>query len=169
MNAIETTLATTNKAFIAYMMGNQTLVKDYQTLVAQGATIVEIGVPFTDPVADGPVIQAAGLKALRAGVTLQGLLTTIGTITAKPAPIVLMTYLNPLFAIGYESFAQQCQRNGVSGVIVPDMPFEESHQLRQLLEAHDVLLITLVTATSTGERLTQMLKKSAWFYLCGDS
>lgn len=163
MNPIETSLAATNKAFIAYMMGNQTLAKDYQTLVDQGATVVEIGVPFTDPVADGAIIQTAGLKALHAGITLQGILTTIGSLPSKPAPIVLMTYLNPLFALGYEAFAQQCQRNGVSGVIVPDMPFEESQPLRLLLEAHGVLLITLVTATSTGERLTQMLKEARGF------
>lgn len=163
MNPIETSLAATNKAFIAYMMGNQTLAKDYQTLVDKGATVVEIGVPFTDPVADGAIIQTAGLKALHAGITLQGILTTIGSLPSKPAPIVLMTYLNPLFALGYEAFAQQCQRNGVSGVIVPDMPFEESQPLRLLLEVHGVLLITLVTATTEGSRLKGMLKEARGF------
>lgn len=163
MNAIESKLEQTDKAFISYMMGNATLAADYATLVEQGTSIVEIGVPFTDPVADGAVIQAAGLKALRAGITLTSIFETIAKIPVKTAPIVLMTYLNPIFAMGYKTFAKTCRKTGVSGVIVPDLPFEENATLKKYLDAENIILITLITATTTAERMQRIMQEARGF------
>ena len=119
-----------------------------------GAPIVEIGVPFSDPVADGPAIQAASQVALAQGMTLGGALAEAGHAARDHGlQPVLMGYLNPLLAYGPERFAAACAEQGVAGVIVPDLPLEEAGGLRPLLKEHDVSLVELVAPTSGPQRL----------------
>ena len=127
--AIEQQVATGGKAFIPYIMagdgGLQNLREQLLFLQESGATAIELGIPFSDPVADGPTIQEAGKRALVSGVTLRGVLEGIMTLRNEVTiPIVLMTYLNPVFRYGIEAFAKDCADAGVSGLIVPDLPLE---------------------------------------------
>jgi tryptophan synthase alpha chain len=119
-----------------------------------GCRLLEIGVPFSDPVADGPVIQQASQQALARGMTLAGALElAAGAVRRHGLAVVLMGYLNPVLAFGPERFAAACREAGVAGVIVPDLPLEEAAGLRDLLADHGVCLVELVAPTSSDERL----------------
>ena len=119
-----------------------------------GCRIVEIGVPFSDPVADGPVIQQASQRALAGGMTLAGALDLAAEAVRRfDLAVVLMGYLNPILGYGPERFAAACRQAGVSGVIVPDLPLEEAAGLRRLLAEHEVCLVELVAPTSGEDRL----------------
>ncbi len=129
-----------------------------------GCGLVEIGVPFSDPVADGPAIQAASRIALDGGMTLAGALALAGEASGDLglAP-VLMGYLNPVLSFGPERFAAACARQGVAGVIVPDLPLEEAAGLRALLREHGVSLVELVAPTSGPERLAAYGRQATGF------
>jgi len=133
-------------------------------LEAMGATAIELGIPFSDPVADGPIIEAAGMRALEQGVTLTDVLNTL--IEGKgqfQVPIVLMTYLNPVFRFGIPAFFERAAACGVTGVIIPDLPFEESLQLFDGIARHDIAVIPLVTLTSSPKRIESILKQAEGF------
>lgn len=119
-----------------------------------GADIIEIGVPFSDPVADGPVVEAASVRALAQGVTLASIL---GDLEKKRkdinAEIVLMGYLNPFLQYGYEALARDAARAGVAGFIVPDLPLEEAGKLKEILKAHDIALVPLVGPNTSRDRM----------------
>jgi tryptophan synthase alpha chain len=117
-----------------------------------GADLVELGVPFSDPLADGPVIHAAGTRALQAGVTLHGVLQAAARI-AERLPVVLMCYANPLLARGVERFAGELAAAGVSGLIVPDLPLEEADGVRDACDAAGLALVPLIAPTTPDERL----------------
>ncbi|MDT0192709.1 MULTISPECIES: tryptophan synthase subunit alpha [unclassified Exiguobacterium] len=155
-------------AFVPYIMagdgGMDRLIPTIVGLERMGATAIELGIPFSDPVADGPIIEAAGMRALKAGVTLEMVLNHL--IEGKDqfnVPIVLMTYLNPVFRFGVQPFFDQANECGVSGVIIPDLPFEESLQLFADVNRHDVAVIPLVTLTSSEARTTSILEKAEGF------
>ena len=119
-----------------------------------GCRIVEVGIPFSDPVADGPVIQASSQRALEQGMTLTRTLELAGQVQAEHGlAVVLMGYLNPILHMGPEKFAAACRQASVAGVIVPDLPLEESGGLRALLLEADVDLIDLVAPTTGTDRL----------------
>ncbi|MCZ8537751.1 tryptophan synthase subunit alpha [Paenisporosarcina quisquiliarum] len=165
---IEQQVATGGKAFIPYIMagdgGLQNLREQLLFLQESGATAVELGIPFSDPVADGPTIQEAGKRALTSGVTLRGVLEEIGRIRHEiTIPIVLMTYLNPVFRYGIEKIAQDCAEAGVSGLIVPDLPLEESAMVKDEFSKHDLALVQLVSLTSPQERIERIAKASEGF------
>jgi tryptophan synthase alpha chain len=120
-----------------------------------GADLVELGVPFSDPLADGPVIHAAATKALEAGATLH-LVLEAGQRIAELLPVVLMCYANPLFARGPERFAAELAERGISGLIVPDLPLEESAAVLEACDAHGIALVPLVAPTTPDARLTQI-------------
>ncbi len=120
-----------------------------------GADLVELGVPFSDPLADGPVIQAAGTEALRAGATLGGVLE-VCEVLAPRLPVVLMCYANMVLARGPEVFAQRAVDAGASGLIVPDLPFEESGAVLEACDAAGLALVPLVAPTSPEERLARI-------------
>jgi len=125
---------------------------------------MEIGVPFSDPVADGPVIQASSQKALAQGVTLNEALEMAGTAHREHGlEIVLMGYLNPILHLGAQEFTSACQREKVAGVIVPDLPPEESAGLRAMLAENDVSLIDLVAPTTSQTRLEAIAPQAAGF------
>lgn len=134
-------------------------------LVAGGADIIELGVPFTDPMADGPAIQAGNIRALGAGVTLAALLDIAAGFRARHAqvPLVLMGYLNPVLAMGAEAFASRAAAAGLDGVIIVDMPPEEADELLPHLGACGLHLIRLATPTTDDARLPAVLNGASGF------
>lgn len=121
-----------------------------------GCSLVEIGIPFSDPVADGPVIQAASQKVLEQGMTLRKTLDLAAAASRDHnLTVVLMGYLNPILKMGSEAFAEACGKAAVAGVIVPDLPLEEADDLRELLRARDTDLVDLVAPTTDPDRLTR--------------
>ncbi|MBE3102887.1 MAG: tryptophan synthase subunit alpha [Bacilli bacterium] len=166
--AIDQQVATGGRAFIPYIMagdgGLSKLRKQLLFLQEAGATAVELGIPFSDPVADGPTIQEAGKRALAEGITLRGVLEEIGRLQNEVTiPIVLMTYLNPVFQYGIEAFAKTCAEVGVSGLIVPDLPLEESAIVHDEFIKYDLALIQLVSLTSPQDRIERIAKASEGF------
>jgi tryptophan synthase alpha chain len=132
--------------------------------VAQAADAVEIGVPFTDPMADGVTIQRSSRAALDSGVSLRWILDELGRREdALAAPVLLMSYLNPLLAFGFEALAERSADVGVSGFIVPDLPFEESAPLAAALDARGLALVQLVTPATPPDRLAMLCARSQGF------
>jgi tryptophan synthase alpha chain len=132
--------------------------------VASVADVVEIGVPFTDPMADGMTIQRASHAALQSGVTLRWILSELGALEPRPGPpLILMSYLNPLLAFGLDSLRIAVERAGVSGFIVPDLPFEESGELKAALGENGPALIQMVTPVTPSERLRSLCAASEGF------
>ncbi|MEO0422677.1 MAG: tryptophan synthase subunit alpha [Pseudomonadota bacterium] len=132
--------------------------------IAGAADVVEIGVPFTDPMADGMSIQRASHAALEAGVSLRWIFDQIEALDDRPTtPLLLMSYLNPLLAFGYEALAERAAQVGVAGFIVPDLPFEESAELREALTAKGVALVQLVSPLTSDERLPVVCGASGGF------
>ncbi|HZV75829.1 MAG TPA: tryptophan synthase subunit alpha [Conexibacter sp.] len=120
-----------------------------------GADLVELGVPFSDPLADGPVIHAAGVEALRNGATV-GQILELGAALAPRVPVVLMCYANIVYARGFEAFAAALRAHDVSGLIVPDLPLEEAPELRAACDSQGVALVPLVAPTTPPERLERI-------------
>lgn len=154
--------------FVPYIVagdgGMARLAEQIALLEASGVAAIELGIPFSDPVADGPTIQRAGMRALEAGVTLRSVLDMLReTRLGRKVPIVLMTYFNPIFSFGVAEFAAACVDSGVDGIIVPDVPMEEEAVLASALAEHDVAFIRLVALTSTLERMRQLARRAEGF------
>jgi tryptophan synthase alpha chain len=148
-------------ALVCYLMGGDpTLDASEQLLLAldqAGADVIELGVPFSDPIADGEVLQQAALRALQAGTTLHGLLGLAGRVKGRvKAPIVLMGYCNPFFALGFERFAAEAAAVGLCGAIVPDVPLEEAGPLREALAKRGLAWVPLCAPTTGDERLAKI-------------
>jgi tryptophan synthase alpha chain len=143
-------------ALMPYLMGGYPDLEGSAAIGAAyadgGADLVELGVPYSDPLADGPVIQAAGSAARLAGATLDGVLT-VGERLAPRIPVVLMLYANLVFAAGAEAFAQRLADHGISGLIVPDLPLEEAPDVLAACDAVGVALVPLVAPTTPDDRL----------------
>jgi len=133
--------------------------------VAAGADMLELGVPFSDPLADGPVIQQATHTALQQGITLGRCLEMAGELRQQgiTAPFILMGYFNPIMAYGLEAFCQACQQTGVDGLIVPDLPPEEGDELENACRPHGLALIYLLAPTSAPERVELICQRSQGF------
>jgi len=146
-------------ALMPYLMaGFPTLddsVRIGEACVHAGADLLELGVPYADPLADGPVIQAAGTRALAAGANMAGVLK-VARALAPSVPVVLMCYANMVFAPGAEAFVERLARTGVSGVIVPDLPLEEATDVRDACDGHGLALVPLVAPTTPPERLASI-------------
>jgi tryptophan synthase alpha chain len=123
--------------------------------VEEGADLIELGIPFSDPLADGPVVHHAGTVALRAGVTVQRALD-LGRALAVHVPVVAMCYSNPILARGVDRFLDALSEASISGLIVPDLPLEEADQLRSLCDARGVALVPLVAPTTPEERMARI-------------
>ncbi|MDQ7087968.1 MAG: tryptophan synthase subunit alpha [Acidobacteriota bacterium] len=131
---------------------------------AARAAVVEVGVPFSDPMADGATIQRASRRALEAGVTLEWILEQLEALREElAAPVVLMSYLNPLLAGGLERCVRRAAAAGVAGMIVPDLPLEEAGLLRELLQRESMALVQLVTPVTAPGRLDRLVRASAGF------
>ncbi|MFJ7972430.1 tryptophan synthase subunit alpha [Psychrobacillus sp. NPDC096389] len=153
------------KAFIPYIMGGDgSLSEQILFLQEAGATAIEVGIPFSDPVADGPTIQRAGERALQNGVTLSTILEELSGIRDEVTiPLVIMTYINPILSYGIDAFAQACGKSGVYGLIVPDVPLEESEMLKRAFLETDVALIPLVSLTSPPDRIEKIVAAGEGF------
>lgn len=156
-------------AFVAYIMGGDpdadTALEILKGLPAAGADVIELGFAFSDPMADGPAIQLAARRALKAGATLNTTLELARRFreTDQATPLILMGYLNPLETHGLKHFASDAAAAGIDGVIVVDAPPEESHELDDALAGADVSRIWLATPTTNDERLKLLLKGSSGF------
>lgn len=156
------------KALILYMTGGDpSLSKNAELipeLARQGVDLIELGIPFSDPVADGPVIQEASTRALKRGTTVESILKTVAKVRVKSeVPIILMGYYNPIFRYGDERFVKEARRSGVDGVIIPDMPLEESASFLKLCRREKLDLIFLVAPTSSLERKKKIAAASTGF------
>jgi len=155
-------------ALIAYVTGGDPkpglTPKIVGALIGGGADIVEIGIPFSDPIADGPTIQAASVRALRAGATPRVVLELAREIREdNDVPIVLLTYLNPIFRMGLRRFAVEARRCRVSGLIVPDIPVEEASAYKQAVEACGIDTIFLAAPSTSVERLRRIIGHTSGF------
>lgn len=126
-----------------------------RTLEQKGIDLIEIGIPFSDPMADGPVIQAAATRALHNGMNLRHLFAQLETIRPEVRiPLILMGYLNPILQYGFENFCRDCRRTGIDGIIIPDLPFREYETTyRAIAERYDVKVIMLITPETSDERI----------------
>ena len=143
----------------------ETSLRLLNAMAKAGADIIEIGVPFSDPMADGPVIQAACERALKAGMSLAGVLELVRRFRAgnRETPIVLMGYLNPIEAMGYQAFSEAAAKAGVDGVLTVDLPPEESAGLRAALVAKGLDCVFLLAPTSTVERAARVCEAGSGF------
>ncbi len=163
-------LARKNRAgFIAYVMAGdpdpETGLAILNGLPAAGADFIELGIPFSDPMADGPPIQRAALRALAAGMSLEGVfdLARRFRATDTTTPIILMGYLNPIVSLGYEAFAAKAAAAGVDGLIAVDCPPEEADTLADALDANGVDLVRLATPTTDDARLVIVARRTRGF------
>jgi tryptophan synthase alpha chain len=131
--------------------------------IANVGDVVELGIPFSDPMADGMTIQRSSFVALQKGVSLEWIFTQLENAGEIDAPLVMMSYLNPLLAFGYEKLAKRAASTGVCAFIVPDLPFEECAEIRVALEAEGVGLIQLVTPATPDDRLAMLADASKGF------
>ena len=150
LTAGDPNLATTRAALLA--------------LQEAGADLVELGIPYSDPLADGPVIQAAAGRALAAGTTLAGVLELLSSLKGElKLPVVLFTYSNPLLNCGMESFCQQAAAAGAAGLLVPDLPLEEAERLSPIAAAAGLDLVLLVAPTTPPQRMARIVAASRGF------
>lgn len=172
MNRIEKVFkklkAQDKKAFIPYIMAGDPSLEKTEEIVLMfeecGADIVELGVPFTDPLADGPTIQRAAERALKNGVTLKKVIALVRDLRRKTKiPLVLMTYYNPVFKYGEERFIADAKDAGVDGVIIPDLPPDEAGEFTRLAKNADIASIFLLAPTSTDERIKKVARASTGF------
>lgn len=155
-------------AFIAYITAGDPNLASTGDIVLSlekaGVDIVELGIPFSDPLADGPVIQQASYRALKNGATLKKIFAVTQRLrTRTDIPIVFMTYFNPVLQYGLKKFFVSCVNAGVDGVIVPDLPYEEAGELIRLGRRHGVATIFLAAPTSTQRRLAKIAANSSGF------
>ncbi len=126
-----------------------------ETLQSRGVDMIEVGIPFSDPMADGPVIQDAATKALRNGMSLRKLFSQLdGIRETVSVPLILMGYMNPIYQYGFDNFFRECKRTGVDGAIIPDLPFKDYMELvKPVADKYDVRVIMLITPETSDERI----------------
>lgn len=161
------------KAFVAFITGGdpdlETSEKLILAMAESGADVIEIGIPFSDPIAEGPVIQAADERALLQGCTTDKLFDMVKRLREKTQiPLLFMTYLNPVYTYGREAFLKRCRESGLDGLIVPDMPFEEKGEMEELCRNYGVDLISMVSPTSE-HRIAMIAKEAKGFVYCVSS
>lgn len=161
------------KAFIGFLTaGDPSLDKTEEfilSMVSAGADLIEIGIPFSDPIAEGEVIQRANIRALSTGTTLDKVFQMVKALRTKTqVPLVFLTYLNPVFTYGYDHFFRECGENGVDGVIIPDIPFEERGELLPFSKKYGIDIISLVAPTS-DERIAKIAGCAQGFVYCVSS
>ena len=155
------------KAFIPFITaGDPSLAKTEEFILEMeraGADLIEIGIPFSDPIAEGVVIQEADIRSLAAGTTTDKAFDMVLDLRKKTEiPLVFMTYVNPVFHYGYEKFFSRCQEAGIDGIIIPDLPFEEKGELEDIAAAHGVDLISMIAPTSK-QRIRDIAREAKGF------
>ena len=166
-DAIRTAKSRGGPAIVAYLTAGFPTKEQFLTqlnAIGTAADVIEIGVPFTDPMADGATIQRSSRVALEQGVSLRWILDQLTTARDKPkAPLLLMSYLNPLLAFGIDKLPAAMSRAGVSGIIVPDLPYEECSDLRMALSKEDIALVQFVTPVTPDDRMKMLCDASGGF------
>ncbi|OON91135.1 MAG: tryptophan synthase subunit alpha [Candidatus Epulonipiscium fishelsonii] len=162
-----------NKAFIPFITAGDPSIEVSRELIlamqAEGASLIEIGLPFSDPVAEGITIQKANMRALANGTTTDKIFDMIASIKDEiKVPLAIMTYINPIFTYGVDRFMKKCKEVGVSGVIVPDMPFEEKGEIYDICKQYGIKLVSLIAPTSTN-RLEKIASEAEGFLYCVSS
>lgn len=158
--------ASDGPALVAFMTAgypSRERFREHLAAIAAGADVVEIGVPFSDPMADGVTIQRSSESALRQGVTLRWILDELAAMPALDTPLLLMSYLNPLLSFGFERLAQEALRARVCGFIVPDMPLDEGAAFSAALDAVGLARVQMVTPVTTPERMQRLCQASQGF------
>jgi tryptophan synthase alpha chain len=150
-------------AFLTAGFPSRDKFRQHLQAVAAGADVVEIGVPFTDPMADGVTIQRSSHAALAQGVSLRWIFSELEAMPRLKTPLLLMSYLNPLLAFGIKHLADAATNAGVSGFIVPDLPLDESAEMRAALDARGIALVQMVTPVTKPERMKQLCAGSQGF------
>lgn len=158
------------KAFIAFLTAGDpdadSTVSFILDIEAAGADLIEIGIPFSDPTAEGKVIQEANIRALRGGMTTEVVFDIVRKVREhSEVPLVFMTYLNPVFHYGYERFFTRCEELGVDGIIIPDLPFEEKEEVALPAAAHNVSLISMIAPTSESRIRTIASQAEGFLYV----
>ena len=161
------------KALIAFITGGDPDIETTEKLILSmeeaGADIIEIGIPFSDPVAEGMVIQEASARALAGGCTVDKLFDMVKRLREKTnIPLLFMTYANPIYAYGKERFMAKCSETGIDGIIVPDVPFEEKEEFEHECNRFNICLISLIAPTS-GERAEKIACETQGFLYCVSS
>lgn len=152
------------KAFIAFLTAGDPIkektIEYIYEIEKAGASLIEIGIPFSDPIAEGPVIQEANIRALKHHITTDQVFEIVAEVRQhSQIPLCLMTYLNPVFHYGYDRFFKKCQETGVDGIIIPDCPFEESQEVKEVAKLYDIKVISMIAPTSQDR--IQMIAKEA--------
>ena len=155
------------KAFIPFLTCGdpdlETTAATVRAMAANGADLIELGIPFSDPTAEGPVIQEANLRALRGGVTTDQVFALVQDLRRDvTVPLVFMTYANVVFTYGAEAFFARCQSVGVDGIILPDLPYEEKGEFQAACRKHGVALISMIAPTSAG-RIAKIAREAEGF------
>ena len=164
---ITKTFSDNKKKLVTFITGGdpnfETSKKIIKTIAKNGADIIEIGMPFSDPMADGPTIQLSSLRAIKQGINLDHIFSICKYLrnTNNKIPIILMGYYNVVFHYGVEKFIYQCQQNGVDGLIIVDLQPEEDTELLSAMQSTNMDLIRLITPTTHTERLSTILKHSS--------
>ena len=161
------------KAFIVFVTGGDPDLETTEKLIPQmaqaGADLIEIGIPFSDPIAEGVVIQAADERALKSGTTTDKLFEMVKRVRGKvDVPLVFMTYANPIYTYGTEKFTKRCAECGIDGIIVPDVPFEEKDEMDGACEAAGIELISMIAPTSKA-RINMIASQAKGFLYCVSS
>lgn len=162
------------KAFIPFVtagdFGLDTTERLLFAIQDNGADLIEIGIPFSDPTAEGPVIQEASERALQLGTTPQKIMDMVKHARANglTIPLAFMTYANPVFNFGIENFAKECITCNVSAVIIPEIPFEEKHEMSDIFEKYDIDFISLIAPTS-HDRIKMIASEATGFVYCVSS
>lgn len=161
------------KAFIPFITAGDPDLETTEKLLIEmsknGADIIEIGIPFSDPIAEGVVIQEADLRALASGTTTDKIFEMVKRVRSEiKCALAVMTYMNPIFVYGTDKFMQRCSECGISAVIVPDTPFEEKQELAPYCDKHGVELVSLIAPTS-HDRIKMIAKESQGFVYCVSS
>jgi len=161
------------KAFIPFVTAGDPSLEITEQLIIKmeeaGADLIEIGIPFSDPVAEGIVIQQADERALKAGTTTDKIFQMVERVRRKTdVPLAFMTYINPIYAYGIERFFKNCHEFGIDAIIVPDLPFEEKNEIKPLCNKYGVDLISLIAPTS-HERIKMIAKEADGFVYCVSS
>ena len=157
-------------AFIGYVTAGDPSIEKTVDIVhaieAGGADIIEIGIPYSDPLADGPIIQQAGLRAFAGGVTVAKVFDAAKKVReSSEVPLLFLVYYNTIYSMGCRKFTERCKEVGIDGLIVPDLPMEERDELKVFTDAHDICLISLVAPTSK-DRVRDIAQGSSGFVYC---
>lgn len=162
-----------NKAFLPFITAgdpNLAVTKELVLKMAEaGADLVELGIPFSDPVAEGPVIQEADARALKGGVTTDQIFTMVEELRKEcRIPLAIMTYINPIYTYGTKSFLENCRKSEVDAIIVPDLPYEEKEELLPFCREYGITLISMIAPTSK-ERIRRIAQEAEGFLYCVSS